>query len=360
MGVVDMADHGKRSQRPVRNAPRLPHWFTPTLGLCLVVVLALTAIMGSALLATHAQHKQYYVGLGDSLTFGIQPDFNWNSSFYLQTLAALKAGAVSGATPLTVNAGINFACPGETPLSMDQDRCPKGRLCKSECPGPQTMSQSDEAVQFLRAHQGAVRLITLDIGASALETDIDDGKHHTGPCTRAANKDPVHDLSDVRTYVPKILRKLLDAGASAQNLYVLDYYNPFAYNCTVPSTNAPDLSSVGCASPATPQPDARTYVECMNTVIRDAVSQAGLLPNFVDIYAAFGGAQGMADSVARYTWMPEQGRLHDFHPNTQGYSVMAHAVEAAVSDQPSSRPIKLLFPWSAVGGWFRERWEHLA
>jgi hypothetical protein len=49
----------------------------------------------------------------------------------------------------------------------------------------------------------------------------------------------------------------------------------------------------------------------------------------VDVYRAFDAGAGMAANICKYTWICD-ARFHDIHPTTDGYRVIATAVELAL------------------------------
>jgi lysophospholipase L1-like esterase len=106
--------------------------------------------------AAPAPPKAYYLSLGDSLAQGIEPnakgvDVETTQGYPNQLYTALHTG-----NPL-LNLE-KLGCPGETTTSMI-----KGGICTYS-----KGSQLAQAVAFLKAHEGHVQLVTIDIGANDL------------------------------------------------------------------------------------------------------------------------------------------------------------------------------------------------
>jgi lysophospholipase L1-like esterase len=122
-------------------------------------VAAVLVVAAAALLTSCSGPRQpgpatYYLALGDSLSQGVQPDAAGTSTETAQGYPDLVYAQLRRGRPtlrLT-----QLGCPGETTKTMIQ-----GGLCRY--PGG---SQLAAAVAFLRAHQGQVLLITIDIGAN--------------------------------------------------------------------------------------------------------------------------------------------------------------------------------------------------
>jgi lysophospholipase L1-like esterase len=125
-----------------------------------VVTAVTTAAMAGAApaLAAHktATAHTYYLSLGDSLSQGVQPNksgvsVETNEGYANQLYTALHS---SNPTLKLVKLG----CPGETTGTMIN-----GGICTYPAG-----SQLKQAVAFLKAHHGQVKLVTIDIGANDL------------------------------------------------------------------------------------------------------------------------------------------------------------------------------------------------
>jgi lysophospholipase L1-like esterase len=249
----------------------------------------------------------YYMALGNSLSFGYQPDLNFTSGFADDLYASLQKENVSGI--------INYACGGESSTTMIQGSCP-GRLKHESYTGPQL----NAALSFLTQHRGQVSPVTLEIGANDVLQDWN-------PTTCTAASTAATDLDKLDQNLTKIiLPSLLDAlattsGSRAGNLVLLNYYNPYARQCT----NSPD------------------FIHLLNDHL--AADAAQFQVPVVDVYSAFGGDTATADHICTYTWICSSFR--DFHPTNQGYQVIADAVEQTLG---YPNPIKNPLPGISVGG----------
>jgi lysophospholipase L1-like esterase len=274
-----------------------------------VLVLALVGI-DALVLAQHnpnsvLKQPHYYLALGDSLTFGYQPDLNFTDGFADKVYAQLH--------PASVTQEINFACAGETTTSMIQGGC----IARFAHHGSYTGAQLDAALEFIRAHPGEVSPITLEIGANDI---LPDWQSNTCMPTATATADlATMDANLTTTILPELTQALNIGGSKlvrAGGLVMLNYYNPFAQEC---KNSAP-------------------FVHTFNEHL--AADAAKFQVPIVDIYAAFGGDAAMATNVCAgptdaqgvhhpYTWICT-APYFDLHPTTVGYSVMATAVEVAV------------------------------
>jgi hypothetical protein len=294
-------------------------------GLSTVLALALVSVDYLALRAANRPlvPHHYYMALGDSLSFGYQPDFNFTAGFADDIFTFLQKANVTDEE--------NLACAGETTTSMLQGGC-VGRFVHH---GFYTGAQLDAAVAFLRGHPGQVSPITLEIGANDVIPDWDQATCTAGPTSDA-------DLKTMDTNIGTILDRLLavlsiPSGHPSGNLHILTYYNPFARVC----------------------PNSVTFVHQLDDhITADARARR---VSVIDIYSAFGGDAGMAQSVCEgnivngvhdpWTWICN-AQFHDIHPTTDGYAVIAQAVEngLALPGAPPLVPNIFPTPMSVVPG----------
>jgi lysophospholipase L1-like esterase len=246
------------------------------------------------------KRPHYYMALGDSLTFGYQPNLNLTDGFADKVYQDLHSANVSEE--------INYACAGESTTTMIQGGC----IARYAHHGAYTGSQLDAAVSFLKAHPGQVSPITLEIGANDILTDWLGSVCQ--PSQNAAADLATMDSNLTKTILPELDQALGGAGGfRAGDLVMLNYYNPFAQEC----------------------PSSATFVHTFNQHLAADAAQFGV--PIVDTYSAFGGDANMANNICQgpvdssgvhhpYTWMCIQPYM-DLHPTTEGYSVMAVAVE---------------------------------
>ncbi|HEX8732338.1 MAG TPA: SGNH/GDSL hydrolase family protein [Ktedonobacterales bacterium] len=250
-----------------------------------------------------ALSPHYYMALGDSLSFGYQPNLDFSAGFvddlYNYTLRP------AGATGL-----VNDACAGETTETMINGGC----VARFAHHGSYTGAQLDAALRFLNdpRHKGRVSPVTLEIGVNDVIKDWDPTTCSVGPSTE-------HDLATMDTNLTTvILPKLIAAlatptGASTGDLHLLNYYNPYAQECA----------------------DSVQFVHELNDHL--AADAAQFRIPVVDVYNAFGGDNNTSANLCSLTWMCN-AKFHDIHPSNKGYAVIAQAVEKTLG-LPGTNPV---------------------
>jgi hypothetical protein len=177
------------------------------------------------------------------------------------------------------------------------------------------------AVDFLKdaRNHGRVSPITLEIGSNDVIPDWN-------PATCSASSTVDADLARMDSNLTQVilpeLLGALGAGTNASNgdLHMLNYYNPYAKEC---SRSAP-------------------FVHMVNAHLQ--ADAARFRVSVVDVYSAFGGDAGMASHICDYTWICDP-RFHDIHPTNQGYRVIAKAVELTLG-LPGTAPLPGALPAS--------------
>ncbi|HEX9068542.1 MAG TPA: SGNH/GDSL hydrolase family protein [Ktedonobacterales bacterium] len=258
-----------------------------TVGLILVNFLVLSA---------NPVHEtpHYYLALGDSLSFGYQPTFNFGEGFVDDVYAQQAAAGITSVT--------NYACPGETTATMISGKCPFKELRHQQYTG----SQLDVAIQFLNAHPERVNPVTLEIGSNDVLPDFDVSTCTAGP---SADADlAIMDANLTETILPQLTYAMQSpSGGRTGEIHLLNYYDPYAQAC----------------------PNSLNYVKTLNTHL--AADAASFNISMIDVYTAFGGDQSQADHVCNtdptvaYTWfcVPQNS---DIHPTSKGYSIIATAI----------------------------------
>jgi lysophospholipase L1-like esterase len=277
----------------------------------LVVVLVATNIL--VLRANNPSRKlgpHYFVALGDSLSYGFQPNFDFRDGFVDNVFADLQTSEQP--VPISIE---NYACAGEKTSTMINGGCPGNPVRHIEYSGPQL----NAVVRFLEAHRGQVSPVTLEIGANDVLPDFD-------PTTCSVSSSGTADLALMdqnltQTILPQLVKALQTAdGHRAGDLHILNYYNPYAAKC----------------------PNSVDFIHTLNSHI--AADAGQFLVPVVDVYSAFGGDAQMAQNVCAtqnaYTWICD-AQFHDIHPTTTGYGVIAAAVEGALA-YPGLTPVKHL------------------
>jgi lysophospholipase L1-like esterase len=265
-------------------------------GLSLLLVLSLVVVDIIVLgLNTPARafSPHYYMALGNSLSFGYQPNFDFSSGFADDVFNDLRKADVTDVE--------NLGCAGETTETMIQGGCALRFAHKGFYTGPQLRA----AVDFLSEdkNRGRVSPVTLEIGANDILPDW-----NQDTCSASSSVDVDLALMDsnlTRVILPQLVQALTTpTGAHTGDLHMLNYYNPFARAC---SNSAP-------------------FIHEINDHL--AADAAQFKIPVVDVYNAFGGDSGMASNICGYTWYCS--RFKDIHPTNAGYRVIANAVEATL------------------------------
>jgi lysophospholipase L1-like esterase len=250
----------------------------------------------------------WYLALGDSLAAGYLHD---TGDHRADGYVGPTLSAVQDRTPKTKL--VNLACSGETTTSMIS-----GGKCDYE-----QGSQLAAAVEFLRAHSRTTRLVTIDIGGNDVAT--------CGfvllprSCT-----DPA--LDTLRTNLPVILDALREAAGPHVQIIVLDYYDPFLVYWLRLGPDAP-LFRLAALSSVT----LLTGPGGVNATI--AAAAEGADADLADIEGAFSttaftptlpfpGHGDVPLNVIRICQWTTMCSDLDFHPNPEGYAVIARAVIA--------------------------------
>ncbi len=141
-----MAQPGDSTASPSGSGARLPRILT----LIALSILLVAALVGVDLLVlsrnnpAQALSPHYYMALGDSLSFGYQPNLDFSSGFADDIFNDLRKANVTGI--------VNYACAGETTDTMIHGGC-VGRFAHH---GSYTGAQLQAAIDFLtsRAQPG--------------------------------------------------------------------------------------------------------------------------------------------------------------------------------------------------------------
>jgi lysophospholipase L1-like esterase len=319
-------------RRRSRSARRL------TLGGVLTILLAAGALVAGVTAASAAPagsaHRgprpvSYYVALGDSLSQGVQPatpplppgvtlgESVETAQGYANDLFAHYQAAFHG--PLHL---VKLGCPGETTTSMLTG-------AGSPCTYPQG-SQLAAALAFIQAHQGEVKLITIDIGANNVDGCVT-GAAISEPCVEAGFAAAEHDL-------PLILGALRQAAGKHVVIAGMSLYDPFLADYLT-----------GAAGQAAAQQSV-TLAEELNQVLAAADQAVGA--RTADVQDAFSTADFTATAtlpgvgavplnvarICEWTWMCAPAPVGpNIHANATGYQVIAGAFEQAIGPLPPRR-----------------------
>jgi lysophospholipase L1-like esterase len=244
--------------------------------------------------------QRYYLALGDSLTYGIQPDKvdagllprGFDTGFVDVFARRLRKLAPR----LQV---VNYGCPGESTVSFVAGGCPwlaGGRSLHAGFRG----AQLDAALAFLRTHPNAVSPVTLNLGGN-------DAQAFSDACNGS--------FACARSRAPRALRQL--ASRLGSILHRLRLAAPRAEIIVVGLWNN-DLSH-----PRESDPLYRT----LDLTIGRVAATVGA--RFADPFPLFDLQENLARRRARICALTFTCSRGDGHPTDAGYRAIAAAVYAA-------------------------------
>ena len=267
-------------------------------GLGIAVLAAGTA--GAAAGPVYRTPQAYYLALGDSLAYGIQPDkvdaglppFGFDTGYVDVFAARLRALAPK----IRV---VNYGCPGESTLTFVAGGCPwlaGGKKLHDAFKG----SQQRAALAFLATHRGRVSPITLTLAGNDVAALSD------------ACKD---DLACVQARAPKALAAFADRLSS-----ILGRLRAAAPTAEIIVTGAwnENVDALAATDP---------LYRALNAAVAKAA--AGAKARFADMAPIFNPAGGVAREKARVCALTFVCSRDDAHPTNAGYKAMAGAVLTA-------------------------------
>jgi lysophospholipase L1-like esterase len=271
-----------------------------------VLVPLLLAALFTAPAPAMADTATYYVALGDSLSRGYMPGAGDTDQGYADDLyATLKARDAN----LQL---VKLGCSGETTTTMIN-----GGRCTDRY--PVGSSQLAAAVAFLSAHRGAVRYLTLDIGAN----DADNcAPHGSIDAVCVAN-----GLTTIAGNLQTILDQLVAADGHQPVSIGMNYYDPFLADwLTGTQGQAVATASVGAL-----------------VVVNSVESLLYALHGFsvADVFSAYRTAEflpmqdtppygSIPPNVATICTLTYMCTVQNIHPTVTGYQVIADAFRAHV------------------------------
>jgi lysophospholipase L1-like esterase len=272
---------------------------------CLALVAALTALVLAP--SAGAATTKTYLALGDSLAFSYQ-QATFNAGLPNPPQASFDHGYVDDfylGLKLTGQANklVNDGCPGETTTSYLNGPCGYQAIgfgLHHPYAGGPFSSQKSDALGYIAAHPGEVKVISVDLGANDALATIN------GVC----NRDPACIAAHAPALFASIAGNLgtvvgqLRAAAPTAKVVVLGLYNPFG----------------------TALAGADTLTASLNTVLKGVVTSLGA--KFANPFPLFnpGGALE-ATTICAFTNMCTP--LVDIHPTDLGYAVLGGVVGAA-------------------------------
>jgi lysophospholipase L1-like esterase len=131
----------------------------------LIAVTVAMAVPGTAAVGGQDAPQRYYLALGDSITYGIQPGRGRQPPTSDKGYVDLFAARLRTLSPKIRL--VNYGCPGESSVTFTRGGCPwlaEGQKLHDPFRGAQLKA----ALSFLRAHKGQVSPITLTLWGNDL------------------------------------------------------------------------------------------------------------------------------------------------------------------------------------------------
>ena len=272
-----------------------------------------TAAATTAPATSAAPGPRYYLSLGDSYASGYQPGTGNTTVGFAYQVAAESQGS---AHPLEL---YNVGCAGATTTSLVSSKgCPAQALGPGATPYDQTQLEAAEA--FLRAHPGAVALITVSIGGNDVTKCASDP--NVAGCVGGA-------LSSINANLPVIVQRLRAAAGPATLIVGTTYPDVILGAWVNGGANGQQLATLS--------------VTAFQSLINPALSNAytSVQGQFVDVTAATGAYGPLTDltdlppygsipvPVAKVCELTHFCEQQDIHPNDAGYKVIADLVYGA-------------------------------
>lgn len=264
------------------------------LGLAIPLVLAVpgTATSGTSQRPVYQPPQSYYLALGDSMTYGYQPDKAKPgarpSDFDTGYVDVFAARLRKLAPKIQV---VNYGCPGESSVTFTRGGCPtlaEGVKLHDAYRG----SQLKAALSFLRAHPGEVSPITLTLWGNDLDLPLS-----------AKPKRAPSAIASFASRFNAILQELRAAAPTAE-IIVTGAWNPEA--------------------------DRLEQAEPLYRSVDAAIARVAAAPRVrvANMFAAFnrGSVRAQKTRLCALTFFCSKG---DPHPTNAGYRVMADAHMAA-------------------------------
>jgi len=279
--------------------------------LALAGALAMAAAGCSAAPGSAPAHRKppvsYYLALGDSLAVGVQPDAAGTSvetrGGYADQLYATLRRSHPGLRL------VKLGCPGETTATMI-----KGGICSYPAG-----SQLAAALTFLRAHQGRVWLITIDIGGNDPSSCI------TAPSVRTIASCIGRFVPDATSNLRKILTRLREAAGRAR-IIGMNYYLP-ALTAWRNELAGQALAHVSARLAAAYNGLLAHIYETSGAQVADVFSAFHTADfGHLATVAGFGTLPRNVAAICQWTWQcapPPRGPTP--HANQAGYGVIARA-----------------------------------
>ncbi len=264
------------------------------LGLVLLTALATSAAPGPVYQAPQA----YYLALGDSIAYGLQPTkAGLPPSGFRTGYVDVFAARLRALSPkLRV---VNYGCPGESAKTFIEGGC-SGRHDVRGLHDTFKGSQLGAALAFLRAHPGRVSPITLTLwGNDAFE--LSPACKGDLVCTRSHS---TRGLARFASRLTSIVGRLRAAAPKAEIILT----GAWNFDVEHPAQTAPLFRSI----------DA--------TIARAAAAGKARVANMYPVFSPVGNPARAKARICALTFICSRG---DVHPTDAGYRAMAAAFLAA-------------------------------
>jgi lysophospholipase L1-like esterase len=255
-----------------------------------------------------APPKSFYLSLGDSLAQGVQPNAKGQDVITKNGYPDQLFGALHPGNP-TLNLA-KLGCPGETTATMIN-----GGICTYKG----AKSQLAAAVAFLKAHQGHIQLVTIDIGANDLN-----------PCVVLT--DPAKLVACLEKTIPKVVKNLgaimtalrSAPGGKTVPIIGMTYYDPELAGWLIGTTAAKQLAQASISLASQFGLDLRKVYKAFGAPVASEFAAFHTSDfNHMVTLPAFGKVPRDVAYICSYTF--ECTAHHDEHAKVVGYGVIAES-----------------------------------
>jgi len=269
-------------------------------GVCAVALGLVASVALGSPRSVAASPERYYLALGDSLTYGLQPakvDAGLPPSRFRTGFVDVFAARLRKLVP-SIRV-VNYGCPGESTVTFVRGGCPwlnGGRELHDSFSG----SQLQASLAFLHAHPGQVSMITLNLGGNDAEA-FSTACRGNFACARSRAP---RAIAQIGSRLGSILHRLRLAAPKA-NMTVIGVWNN---DITTPRESDP-------------------LYRAFDLALRKVAVNGGA--HFADPFPLFDPPGSLAARKARicaYTFVCSRS---DGHPTDAGYKAIANAVFAA-------------------------------
>jgi lysophospholipase L1-like esterase len=242
------------------------------------------ALPGTAAVQSEMGPQSYYLALGDSIAYGIQPGKGGQLTFDTGYVDPFAARLRKLSPKIEV---VNYGCPGESTFTFTRGGCPWLREGQ-KLHDPFRGSQQKAGLSFLRAHPGQVSPITLTLWGNDLFP------------LSAKGKGAPKAIASFASRLDSILEQLRSAAPSAE-IIVTGAWNP-------------EVNQLKRTEPLYRSLDA--------AIARTAAASRARVAKMYAVYNPHGNVR----RVCTLTYICAKG---DPHPRDAGYRAMADAFFAA-------------------------------